>query len=215
MEYLISSLIGYLLGSLPTAYLILKKYKDINITEAGTGNIGAMNSYEVTNSKMIGILVFLIDAFKGLLSVYLILIIFPLNFTLPALSLLFAVFAHCFNPWVGFKGGRGLATAAGGSVLLFPFLLVIWSFIWVIIFFMKKDISFSNIWSTLMTLIILYTSSNIAFKYTFPKPILESEMILFATSLLFLIFIKHIEPLMELIKQKKIFVKEKKNDTQI
>ncbi len=114
MEYLISSVAGYLFGSLPTAYLVLKRSKNIDITESGTGNVGAMNSYEITNSKMIGILVFLIDALKGILSVILMKIIFPGEFVFPALALVFAVFSHCFNPWLKFKGGRGLATAAGG-----------------------------------------------------------------------------------------------------
>ena len=54
------------LGSIPTAYLVLRKVHGIDITNTGTGNMGAMNSFEITNSKVIGILVLLIDALKGL-----------------------------------------------------------------------------------------------------------------------------------------------------
>ena len=65
MNYLLSCIIGFLVGSLPTAFIILKKTKGIDITSAGTGNVGAMNSFEVTNSKIIGLIVFIIDALKG------------------------------------------------------------------------------------------------------------------------------------------------------
>ena len=95
MDYLFSALIGYLLGSFPTAFIILKISKGINITEKGSGNVGAMNSFEVSNSKVIGLVVLIIDAFKGLLSVYFALLFFQINFIFPAVALFFAVFAHC------------------------------------------------------------------------------------------------------------------------
>ena len=73
MQYLVSCLIGYLFGSIPTAFIILKKAKGIDITISGTGNVGAMNSYEVSNSKFLGILVFIVDFIKGSLSVIVVL----------------------------------------------------------------------------------------------------------------------------------------------
>ena len=73
MDYLFSCIIGYLLGSFPTAFLILKKIKGIDITTKGSGNVGAMNSYEVTNSKKFGIFVLIVDLLKGLLSVIVVL----------------------------------------------------------------------------------------------------------------------------------------------
>ncbi|MDP2038369.1 MAG: glycerol-3-phosphate acyltransferase, partial [Ignavibacteria bacterium] len=68
MSYVYSALIGYILGSIPTAYLLLKKSHGIDITENGSGNVGAMNSYEVSKSKQIGLYVFFLDALKGWLS---------------------------------------------------------------------------------------------------------------------------------------------------
>src|SRR3990170_855132 len=78
MEYLISLLLGYGVGSFPTAFLLLKKAKNIDITTVGTGNVGAMNSFDVTNSKFIGIAVLILDLFKGMLPI-LILKIFSIN----------------------------------------------------------------------------------------------------------------------------------------
>ncbi len=210
MDYLISICIGYILGSFPTAFLILKKAKGIDITDVGSGNVGAFNSYDVSKSKLIGLLVLLIDALKGLLSVYLVILVLPLSFSLPALSLLFAIFSHCYNPWIKFKGGRGLATAAGGIILLFPLLFFIWGFLWLIVYFMKKDIILGNIWATVASLILVTTSSNVLYKYTLPRAESISTMILFSTALLMLVFIRHIEPLKDLLKNKELLMVRKK-----
>jgi glycerol-3-phosphate acyltransferase PlsY len=204
MEYLISVALGYLLGSIPTAYFLLKKINGIDITQSGSGNVGALNSYRTTKSKWIGLLVLFIDLGKGLLSVYLISLIYPNSFIHLAITLIFAVFAHCFNPWLQFKGGKGLATAAGGSLLLFPLLIVLWLLLWVIIYIFKKNILFANIWANLMAFAIVLNSANIAVKYLSPAPGTIAEMVLFASSLLLIIFIKHLDPLKELIVDKTI-----------
>jgi len=203
MEYLISSAVGFLLGSIPSAYLIVKKTKGINILDSGSGNAGAYNSYEVSNSKFIGLLVLLADTMKGTLSVLVPILIYPDIFVTAGLSLLFAVLAHCYNPWIGFRGGRGLATAAGGAVVILPFLFLVWSILWVIFYLMKRDISLSNIAATIMALIILFITSDIAVKYTFLVPENQSTLVVLTTAILVIIFIKHIEPLKELISKEK------------
>jgi glycerol-3-phosphate acyltransferase PlsY len=203
MNYLICVIIGYALGSIPTGYLVLRKAKGIDIRSTGTGNVGAMNSYEITNSKIIGFLVLLIDALKGLLSVYLPVLIFRGEFVYPAIALIFAVFSHCYNPWLGFKGGRGLATALGGTILLFPFLPIIWLTLWVCIYAIKKDILIGNIWATILSLIIVLAANNIDFYYSFPRAGSMALLMLFNTALLLLIFIKHIDPLIEIINNSK------------
>jgi glycerol-3-phosphate acyltransferase PlsY len=210
MEYLLSSVIGYLLGSIPTAFIILKKTKGLDVTQEGSGNVGAMNTFEITNSKFIGISVFLIDFIKGILSILIPQLLFHDVFIFPAMSLLFAVFAHCFNPWINFKGGRGLATAAGGAAFLFPFLLIVWGVLWVIFYIMRKDILFSNISSTVFSVLVVFGLSNIAVKYAFPKPVNISELMLISTSVLIVIFIRHIEPIKELIASKKNILRNKK-----
>jgi glycerol-3-phosphate acyltransferase PlsY len=200
MEYLVSSLIGYFLGSYPTAFLLLKK-KGIDITQAGSGNVGAMNSYEVTNSKTIGLIVLLIDYMKGLLSVYLVGLIYPNSFVLQGLSMVFSIFSHCFNPWINFNGGRGLATAAGGITLIsYPFLFV-WLILWFITFLLKKNILFSNIAATLLSLLIIFNNSELFIKYSSRKADNPESIVLVMTMGLLIIFIKHIDPLKDLIKE--------------
>jgi len=203
MEYLFSSAIGYLLGSFPTAFIFLKKTKGIDITKEGSGSVGAMNSFEITNSKAIGITVFFIDFLKGISSVLIPAFLFPNEFIFPAISLLFAVFSHCFNPWIKFNGGRGLATAAGGAAFLFPFLLVVWAVLWVIFYMMRKDIIFANISSTVLSIFVVFGTTNIAVKYAFPEPKSFSELVLVSSAILMIIFIRHIEPLKEFITSQK------------
>lgn len=202
MEYLLSSLLGYMLGSIPTAFLILKKSRGIDITNAGSGNVGAMNSYEVTNSKHIGLIVFFIDFLKGILSVLIIKFIYPDQFIYPALSLLFAIFSHCFNPWINFKGGRGLATAAGGAIFIFPYLLFVWVILWILVYMLKKDILIANIFATPFSLIIIFITEKISINYVYPAPSSHGELILLVSGGLLIIFIKHIEPLKEIISKK-------------
>ncbi len=201
MYYLLSCFIGYILGSLPTAYILLKKARNIDITAAGSGNAGAMNSFEVSSSKIIGLLVLVIDALKGLLSVYLCLLIFPINFIYPALALFFAVFSHCFNPWLKFKGGRGLATAAGGAALLSPLILAMWCILWVIVYIFKKDILLANIAALILTFLLIILSVDFIYKFTFPAADSDGLLIMFSASFLSLIFIKHIDPLREIINK--------------
>ena len=210
MEYLVSSLIGYLFGSFPSAYLLVKKYSGFDITKEGSGNAGAYNSLEVTKSRFVGFSVLLIDFLKGTGSVLIPTLLFPNELIYPAISLLFAVFSHCYNPWLKFKGGRGLATAAGGALLLFPFLLVVWCVLWVIFYVMRKDISFANISSTILSLLVVFGTSKVAVKYAYTKPEDPSSLLLGSSCVLILIFIRHIEPLKEFISKQKNSWKLKK-----
>jgi acyl phosphate:glycerol-3-phosphate acyltransferase len=203
MDYLISCIVGYLFGSIPTAYLLLKKKHGIDITITGSGNVGAMNSYEVTNSKIVGLTVFFIDFLKGILPVIIFSSIFKFSFSVASVSLIFALLSHCFNPWINFNGGRGLATAAGGILFLFFPLLVTWIVVWVLSFIIKKDILVSNILATVLSLLLTFPFAKYFLEFTFPKPVLVSELLLFISAGLIIIFIKHIEPLKEILSKKK------------
>ena len=202
MDYLISAVLGFLFGSIPTAYLLLKTKKGIDITKTGSGNVGAMNSYEITSSKKIGIFVLVIDFLKGLLPVLILKIAFSDVFIYPALALIFAIFSHCFNPWISFKGGRGLATAAGGTIILFPYMLLVWIILWLLVYLIKKDILLANILATILSLIIIYLTKSLELDFAFPKSVNVNELVMLTTSGLLIIFIKHIEPLKEIILKK-------------
>jgi len=111
-------IIGYLLGSIPSAYLMGRMVKKIDIRQVGSKNMGAMNSMYNLGFG-VGLLVLLMDAAKGALA-----IIFGLFF---AESLLvaylcgfMAVIGHNFPVWLNFKGGKGGATVVGIVCYLCP-----------------------------------------------------------------------------------------------
>jgi acyl phosphate:glycerol-3-phosphate acyltransferase len=210
MEYSVSLIIGYLIGSIPAAYLLIKKTKGVDITQEGSGNVGAMNAYDITNSRSLGIAVLIIDALKGVLSVVIPLWIFPLEFSVAAIGLIGAVFSHCYNPWLDFKGGRGLAASAGGIAVILPHLLVIWLIFWLILYVWKKNIHFANILTSLLSLFLALNTASIAFKYTYPRAESMFEFVLFITSLFLLILIKHIDPLREIMKNPKFLLRNRR-----
>lgn len=200
INYLVSALVGYLLGSIPVAYIILKYHKNIDITKEGSQNVGALNSYRVSDSKVIASIVFLLDFLKGFLSVGLILWLFGSNFQLGITTLFFAVLAHCYSPWIKFRGGRGLATAAGGAVLIsFP-VLVLWAVFWSATYIYRKHIHFASVSATVLSMIIVLTSGEHLLKW---NKIYEKDLLFFIISvdLVFLIIlIKHLPTIMEYLK---------------
>lgn len=191
MELLLSSIFGYFSGSIPTAYLILKYFYGIDIRTTGSGNVGAMNSFEVTKSKKTGIIVLVIDFFKGLLPLFFVLFFIQKSFSAGALTLCFSVFAHCYSPWLGFKGGKGLATASGGALILSPFILAGWLFVWISLYSLRRDINLINF----ITSVIIWVFS-IIFVNLFP-PLLTnlsvgaSEFRIFVSLLFLIILSKH------------------------
>jgi len=196
MNEIIISVISYLLGSIPTAYLAVKFKSDKDIREEGSGNVGAMNSFEVTNSKLIGLVVLIVDAAKGAISV-LIAKQFGNSFSLPMIALIFSVAGHCFNPWLKFKGGRGLATAAGGALVFSPVVLVTWLILWLVAYLFKKNIHFANISATILTLALALDSTHLFNKFTYPPAQPEWEYKVGISIALIIILIKHWKPLKE------------------
>jgi glycerol-3-phosphate acyltransferase PlsY len=200
MNYVISAIIGYLLGSIPTAYLILKKTKDVDISESGSKNVGALNSYEVSNSKIIGVSVLIIDYAKGLIAALIPHLIFGPSFEFSMLSLVFAVLAHCYSPWLNFKGGRGLATAAGGASFIAPVILILWILIWLISFAFRRNVHFSNSVATILTGALAVSSADILNTTGWlTNPPAETNLIfmLLTCAMMLIIISRHIEPMKE------------------
>lgn len=122
---IISFLVAYLSGSIPTGYLLVKKLCGIDIRTMGSGNIGSTNVKRVAGSK-ISILTQVIDILKGFLPVALGIIIYPLvqgtiekEFYLSLIALS-AILGHNFTPFLGFNGGKGVNTTLGAFVLITP-----------------------------------------------------------------------------------------------
>jgi glycerol-3-phosphate acyltransferase PlsY len=112
-------LIGaYLVGSIPFSYLVAK-WRGIDLRTVGSGNVGATNVMR-SAGVVPGLVAFVLDAAKGAVAALLAQWLTP-SAQLPAAAAAAAVLGHVFPVWLGFRGGKGVATGAGAFVPLAPF----------------------------------------------------------------------------------------------
>lgn len=120
---------SFLLGSIPSAYLVVKWRTGKDIRELGSGNVGATNAVRAVGP--LGYLVFVVDVLKGFLPVFLASRYF--GYPLAAAAGLAALLGHFFPPWLGFRGGKGVSTAAGAYLALAPVTCLIGVGVWLIL----------------------------------------------------------------------------------
>ena len=111
--------LAYLSGGIPTGYLVVKRLKGYDIRTRGSGNPGTANVYR-NAGPLAGAITLLIDALKGYLPVLLSLHVFPGNQALAIAVGAATVFGHNWTIFLGFKGGKGVATSAGVFLALLP-----------------------------------------------------------------------------------------------
>ncbi|MBO0912348.1 MAG: glycerol-3-phosphate 1-O-acyltransferase PlsY [Acidobacteria bacterium] len=115
---LASALIGYLLGSIPFGYLLVRWFHGADVRATGSGNIGATNV--ARRSPGLGVVTLLFDSLKGALAVWLARAFFPADRTAAFLAAFAAIAGHVFPVWLRFRGGKGVATGLGSFLLLAP-----------------------------------------------------------------------------------------------
>lgn len=154
LAYALCAVAAYLLGSIPTGYLVARA-KGVDIRKVGSGNIGATNAFRVLG-KPAGIFVLAVDALKGWLAVRLVGPLILSQFT-PAesngseviivalITAIFAVLGHNYTCWLGFKGGKGIATSAGVLTALVPWALLIILSVWIVLFLVTRYVSIGSI----------------------------------------------------------------------
>ncbi|WP_408869635.1 glycerol-3-phosphate 1-O-acyltransferase PlsY [Commensalibacter oyaizuii] len=124
--------IAYLIGSIPFGMLITQISGVGDIRKIGSGNIGATNVLR-TGSKKLAALTLLCDMGKGAFAV-LCAYIFCVSYTsqAEALAAICVVIGHCFPIWLGFKGGKGVATGLGAALALTPFAGILCCIVWLL-----------------------------------------------------------------------------------
>lgn len=147
---LLIAAISYLLGSIPTGYLLVRFIKKEDIRAIGSGNIGATNVLR-SGGKGLGTLTFLLDAGKGALAVALggwlapvLLPNWPVR-NVAALAALFAVLGHIFTVWLRFKGGKGVATGFGVFLVAAPWAALAAIGVFFLTAFLTRYISLASI----------------------------------------------------------------------
>ena len=157
---LLAAVVGYLLGALPFGWLIARKF-GINIFEHGSKNPGATNVKRVLGEKFgkrgkrAGDLAFTLDAIKGAAAVTFAKVVaaeWVLNRSsdvslegMQITGLVFALLGHSFSCWTRFKGGKGVATTAGGLLVLLPLPTLFAVIAWILTFFTSRYVSLASI----------------------------------------------------------------------
>lgn len=155
--------LAYLLGSIPSGY-IAGRVKGVDLRKEGSGNVGATNALRVLGKK-IGYVVFAADLFKGAAAVWVGYLVagaagyaehgIILAGVLAGLSV---VVGHNFPVWLGFKGGKGIATSGGVAMALFPLPVFVAGLVsWVVFFFTTRYVSVASIAAALALPVTAFT----------------------------------------------------------
>lgn len=199
-QYILSLLLGYIIGSVPTAYLLVKWKSQVDIRSAGTGNVGAMNTFDVTSSKWLGFLVFLIDAIKGALAAYITGLIVGKGFWLVGLSGIGALLGHNYPLWLRFKGGRGLSTAVGITLVIGWIVVPVWCSIWLVHYTISKNIHLANITASFLTPLVFVVCPARLLSIVLPASTGTNDFIMLVSVLLLLVVIRHVEYVVQFSK---------------
>jgi acyl phosphate:glycerol-3-phosphate acyltransferase len=160
LVWLTTAVIAYLLGSIPTGYLV-GMAKGIDVRTVGSGNIGATNAFRVLGTKA-GILVLVIDALKGWLAVAVAPVVIhdlvapssPWDQStrdyLQITAGVVAILGHNYTCWLHFKGGKGIATTAGVLCALMPLTFAIALASWIIACLLTRYVSVASITAAVM-----------------------------------------------------------------
>ena len=150
LSYIITVFAAYLLGSLPTGYLV-GKAKGVDIRTVGSKNMGATNVFR-TVGKALGIFVLLVDALKGWAAVVFVAQLAPRVCSqvapedyLRITAGIGAILGHNYTCWLKFKGGKGIATSAGVMAALVPWALLIAVGVFAVLFAATRYVSVGSI----------------------------------------------------------------------
>ena len=142
--WLISISSAYLLGSIPFGYLLVRTFRQQDIRATGSGNIGATNVAR-SGAKGLAIATLLLDAGKGFLAVRIAHFLLPNIADLWMAAAIAAVIGHVFPLWLGFRGGKGVATALGVFLALSPTLAVALSAVFLVVFALSRYVSLASV----------------------------------------------------------------------
>jgi glycerol-3-phosphate acyltransferase PlsY len=189
-------LVAYLVGAIPFGLLLAKIYAGVDIKSAGSKSIGATNVLRVVKekdpalAKRLGAATLALDALKGMVVLF---IAMGLGYDAGVIwgMALFAVLGHCYSPYLGFEGGKGVATGVGVIAVLLPFEAAIGLGVW---FVMVKFLKISSV-ASLSGLIAAVAAS-----FVLHPGLGEVNSQLPLVLIAFLIIYKHIPNIIRLIR---------------
>jgi acyl phosphate:glycerol-3-phosphate acyltransferase len=159
LSFVLTVLLAYLLGSIPTGYLVARA-RGMDIRDVGSGNIGATNVFR-SMGRGAGVVVLTVDFLKGLVACglvppMLLMMLGPRDSrmegwveAMAVAGAVAAILGHNYTCWLRFKGGKGIATSAGVLTALVPWALLIILIVWLVVFGLWRYVSLASIAASL------------------------------------------------------------------
>lgn len=151
MLFLLIGALAYLLGSIPTGWILMRTFRHQDIRTQGSGNIGATNVVR-TGGKGLGAAVFLLDAAKGFVAVMAAFLIASrlhqsqaMAQNLAATAALCAILGHVYTVWLRFKGGKGVATGFGVFLAISSVSALVGLVVFILVFALSRYVSLGSI----------------------------------------------------------------------
>jgi glycerol-3-phosphate acyltransferase PlsY len=188
---LILCILSYLIGSIPTAYII-GKLNNIDIRNYGSKNIGATNVYRILGKKW-GSVTFIIDFLKGFIPTYLVMKYYSNPYITISIGGL-TIIGHIFTLFLNFKGGKGVATSTGVFMVISPKTIMIALIVFTIVVLIFRYVSLATL---IATAVFLFTSiiSNIEVEFKYMIGVVSA-----------IIYITHISNIKRLMKGEELKV---------
>lgn len=200
IPFIVSFIFGYLVGSIPTAWLYMRFTTGADIRSLGTGNVGARNVWEQTIGHRGGLIVLFADLLKGGLGVTAISVIYTESFLPTAIAGTALLIGHNFNIFLKGRGGRGLAPATGIFIFLNPLVLVHWFVMYFVGFYgVRRQVHIASTVATLGAAVLVLSTPWELFELTMTGSVSTTppEFKIFTVACSIVIFLRHINPVRE------------------
>lgn len=149
LHFLLGFVLGHVCGSVPSGLWLVQAFHGIDIRNYGSKNIGTTNVFRTVGPKT-AVLVLIADAFKGILAVGIMSYFFH-NPLLDVVTALAALLGHNYSLFLGFKGGKGVATALGLLIFMMPKVAVASFGIWLVCVLLTRYVSLGSIMAAVFT----------------------------------------------------------------
>ncbi|HOA29693.1 MAG TPA: glycerol-3-phosphate 1-O-acyltransferase PlsY [Candidatus Cloacimonadota bacterium] len=185
-------LFAYFLGSIPVGWIVARLFFKTDIRSKGSGNIGATNALRQFGTA-VGLIVLLLDMSKGIIAVLLAKSIYGSGTMMVVICGLLAILGHVFPIWLKFKGGKGVATAAGVFIALTPISLLIALLVFIVVVVITRYVSLGSIVAALSLLAVNVIS-------IFRQPNKDYALLILVVLIVAMIIYKHKENIARLIR---------------
>lgn len=149
LHFLLGFVLGHVCGSVPSGLWLVQAFHGIDIRNYGSKNIGTTNVFRIVGPKT-AVLVLIADAFKGILAVGIMSYFFH-NPLLDVVTALGALLGHNYSLFLGFKGGKGVATALGLLIFMMPKVALASFGIWLVCVLLTRYVSLGSIMAAIFT----------------------------------------------------------------